>query len=89
MVEWDHVPLGYLSHPHATVLKIPLTLIGIVTICQGVTKSFSGLVACRFLLGLFEAGFMPGELVYPSVKKSCAEVRYRLYLLDRNVLQAT
>ena len=35
-------------------------ILGIVTICQGVTKSFGGLVACRFLLGLFEAGFMPG-----------------------------
>lgn len=36
---------------------------GIVTVCQGVTKSFGGLVACRFLLGVFEAGFMPGLLV--------------------------
>lgn len=34
---------------------------GIVTICQGVTASFGGLVACRFLLGVFEAGFLPGE----------------------------
>ena len=38
-------------------------MLGIVTICQGVTKSFGGLVACRFLLGLFEAGFMPGVSV--------------------------
>ena len=37
-----------------------LTIKGIITVCQGVTKSFGGLVACRFLLGLFEAGFMPG-----------------------------
>lgn len=34
---------------------------GIVTTCQGVTKSFSGLVVCRVLLGVFESGFMPGE----------------------------
>jgi hypothetical protein len=34
---------------------------GIITICQGLTQSFRGLVACRFLLGVFEAGFMPGN----------------------------
>lgn len=34
---------------------------GIVTVCQGVTKSFAGLVVCRVLLGMFESGFMPGE----------------------------
>lgn len=35
-------------------------ILGITTICQGFTASFGGLVACRFLLGVFEAGFMPG-----------------------------
>lgn len=34
---------------------------GIVTICQGLTRSFSGLVACRFFIGAFEAGFFPGK----------------------------
>ncbi|KAI4134025.1 MAG: hypothetical protein LQ347_001865 [Umbilicaria vellea] len=33
----------------------------VVTICQGVTQSYAGLIVCRFLLGLFEAGFVPGE----------------------------
>lgn len=28
---------------------------------MGLTKSFGGLIACRFLLGVFEAGFMPGR----------------------------
>lgn len=27
---------------------------------QGFTKSYAGLVACRFLMGIFEAGFVPG-----------------------------
>jgi MFS family permease len=35
-------------------------LSGIITVCMGFTKSFGGLIACRFLLGVFEAGFMPG-----------------------------
>ncbi|KAL8809274.1 MAG: hypothetical protein Q9200_003564 [Gallowayella weberi] len=33
---------------------------GIITVCQGATQSFAGLVVCRLLLGLFEAGFYPG-----------------------------
>ena len=37
-------------------------LSGIVTVCQGVTASFAGLVVCRFFLGLCEAGFFPGEI---------------------------
>ena len=28
---------------------------------MGLTQSYAGLVACRFFLGLFEAGFVPGE----------------------------
>lgn len=39
---------------------------GVITICQGVTKSFGGLVACRFLLGVFEAGFVPGLFIRPG-----------------------
>jgi MFS family permease len=33
---------------------------GVITICQGCTQSFAGLVVCRVLLGVFEAGFVPG-----------------------------
>lgn len=33
---------------------------GVVTVGMGLTRTFHGLVACRFLLGLFEAGFFPG-----------------------------
>lgn len=39
-------------------------ILGVVTTCQGVVKSFGGLVACRFLLGLFEAGLMPGRMTF-------------------------
>ena len=34
--------------------------IGVVTVCQGIAKSFAGLVVCRVLIGTFEAGFFPG-----------------------------
>lgn len=33
---------------------------GIITVCQGVTRSYAGLVVCRVLLGIFESGFFPG-----------------------------
>jgi MFS family permease len=33
---------------------------GIVMTCMGVVKNFKGLVACRVILGLCEAGFFPG-----------------------------
>ena len=33
---------------------------GIACMCQGFVKSNSGLIACRFFLGLFEGGFVPG-----------------------------
>lgn len=35
--------------------------LGVVTVCMGVTESYAGLIVCRFFLGLFEAGFFPGE----------------------------
>ncbi|GIJ91268.1 hypothetical protein Asppvi_010233 [Aspergillus pseudoviridinutans] len=33
---------------------------GITCMCQGLVKNKAGLVACRFFLGLCEAGFVPG-----------------------------
>ncbi|KAA8649960.1 hypothetical protein EYZ11_000973 [Aspergillus tanneri] len=33
---------------------------GIACMCQGLVKNTSGLIACRFFMGLFEAGFVPG-----------------------------
>lgn len=33
---------------------------GIVSVCQGLVQNYSGLLACRFFLGLFETGMFPG-----------------------------
>jgi len=35
-------------------------LFGFTTIMQGVVTSYSGLLATRFFLGLFESGMFPG-----------------------------
>ncbi|CAG8146546.1 unnamed protein product [Penicillium olsonii] len=60
------------------MLQTMLTFTGIVTICQGVTQSFGGLVACRFLLGLFEAGFMPGCIYLIAMYYKRHELQWRL-----------
>jgi len=48
------------------LLPALLTLWGIVTTLQGLVKSYSGLLACRFFLGLFEGGVFPGLVLYLS-----------------------
>ncbi|KAH0835352.1 hypothetical protein AYO21_01570 [Fonsecaea monophora] len=37
---------------------------GVVATLTGVVQNFAGLIACRLLLGLFEAGLFPGLVVY-------------------------
>jgi sugar phosphate permease len=39
---------------------------GIITMCQGFVKSYAGLIVCRVLLGIFEAGVFPGKLIANS-----------------------
>ncbi|KAH9833360.1 pantothenate transporter liz1 [Teratosphaeria destructans] len=47
---------------------IPLIMVlwGIVMTCMGTVKNFSGLAACRFFLGVAEAGLFPGVNYYLS-----------------------
>lgn len=35
-------------------------LFGLVTVCQGLVRNYSGLLATRFFLGLAETGMFPG-----------------------------
>lgn len=35
-------------------------MFGLVTVCQGLTQNYSGILATRFFLGLFECGMFPG-----------------------------
>ncbi|PLB43703.1 putative MFS transporter [Aspergillus steynii IBT 23096] len=51
---------------------------GIVTICQGVTGSFAGLVVCRVIIGLLEAGFMPGCVYLINMYYRRHELQWRL-----------
>ncbi|KAJ3718073.1 major facilitator superfamily domain-containing protein [Lentinula guzmanii] len=51
--------------PHL-MLPTMLTLWGIVTALQGIVDSYSGLLACRFFIGLLEGGVFPGLVLYLS-----------------------
>lgn len=53
---------------------------GVLTIGQGVTGSFGGLVACRVLIGLFEAGFVPGCVYLISMFYKRHELQWRVNL---------
>ena len=45
--------------PHVW-LAASMFLFGVVMMCQGFTTSWGGLMATRFLLGLFETSMFPG-----------------------------
>ena len=45
--------------------------IGISTVCAGLTRSYGGFLACRFFVGVFEAGLIPCELKF-SLKEQTA-----------------
>jgi len=56
-------------------------LFGIAGIGQGLVRNYSGLLACRFFLGLFEAGMFPGcfYLIGMWYKRSEAQRRYSFF----------
>jgi MFS family permease len=45
--------------PPRTLMAVTVLCWGIATACLGASKSFGALLACRFLLGLFEAACLP------------------------------
>ncbi|KAH7183386.1 major facilitator superfamily domain-containing protein [Fusarium flagelliforme] len=51
---------------------------GIVMTCMGVVQNFEGLVACRVILGVFEAGFFPGAVFIVSSWYPRHELQQRL-----------
>ena len=60
----DHGALGYV---HAYLYADFVPSIGIATIGEGLITSVGGLIAMRFLLGLFEAGLFPGAVYLISM----------------------
>ncbi|EFQ31284.1 high-affinity nicotinic acid transporter [Colletotrichum graminicola M1.001] len=56
--------------PSVWMSRIMITW-GIISMCQGATQSYAGILACRFFLGLAEAGFYPGVLYHLSFCSIC------------------
>ena len=56
-------------------------LFGVVSICQGLTSNYGGLLTTRFFLGLFEAGMFPGcfYLIGMWYQRSEAQRRYSFF----------
>lgn len=54
-----------------------MILWGAITVCQGVTESFAGLVVCRVIIGALEAGFLPGCLYLLSMYYRRHELQWR------------
>jgi MFS family permease len=51
--------------PNVWMSRIMFTW-GIISMCQAATQNYAGILACRFLLGLAEAGYFPGVLYHLS-----------------------
>ncbi|KAI9751638.1 MAG: hypothetical protein M4579_005985 [Chaenotheca gracillima] len=62
-------------------LSACMFLFGLATLCQGFVQNFSGLLATRFFLGLFETGMFPGcfYLIGMWYKRSEAQRRYSFF----------
>lgn len=72
------LPLKKLT-PRKWMSRIMLSW-GIVAMCSGATQNFAGLLACRFLLGLTEAGYVPGVLYHLSFWYPAERLPLRLAL---------
>ncbi|KAH3983221.1 hypothetical protein HBI52_088800 [Parastagonospora nodorum] len=51
--------------PNVWMSRIMMTW-GIISMCQGATQNYAGILVCRFFLGAAEAGFYPGVLYHFS-----------------------
>lgn len=67
-------------NPHVW-LAACILIFGIIMIAQGFVKSYSGLLATRFFLGLAEAGIFPGSFYLISFwyKKEESQKRFTVY----------
>lgn len=66
--------------PHVW-LSMCMVLFGAITIALGFVKNFGGLVACRFFLGMCEAGMFPGCFYLLSMwyRREEAQKRYSFF----------
>ena len=56
-------------------------LLGLFTICQGVIKTYGGLIAMRVFVGTFETGLIPGSVFLLSAYYPRFQLQWRLSVL--------
>lgn len=63
---------------------------GVVMVCQGLTQNYSGILATRFFLGLFECGMFPGCFYLLSMwyKRSEAQKRFTFFFCSTSLAGA-
>jgi MFS family permease len=62
-------------------MRSGLHLLGIFSIAQGLVTNFAGLVACRFIIGILEAGLIPGSIFLLSAYYPRYELQWRVSML--------
>ena len=62
-------------------LGIATLVLGVISTCQGLVHSYGGLLACRFLMGIFEAALPAGSALLMSsyYTKKEAAVRFAYF----------
>ncbi|GAB7352008.1 hypothetical protein MBLNU459_g2526t2 [Dothideomycetes sp. NU459] len=81
-------PSAYRADPF--VVSACMFVFGLITICQGVVKSYSALLATRFLLGLAETGMFPGAfyLIGMWYRRSEAQLRFSFFFCSTTLAGA-
>jgi len=86
------IPSNFLLKSMKPHIWLPLCLFGfgLVTITEGLTKNFSGIVTARFFLGLFETGMFPGcyYLISMWYKRSESQKRYTFFFSSTSLAGA-
>ncbi|KAG8739976.1 hypothetical protein FRC11_000476 [Ceratobasidium sp. 423] len=73
--------------PRDTAMAFITFAWGIVATLTGIVQSYGGLIACRLILGLFEAGLFPGMAVYLTFWYTRKELALRIgYLFVSSAL---
>ncbi|KAK8086112.1 MFS general substrate transporter [Apiospora phragmitis] len=66
----------------STWLSLIMVLWGIATIGQGLVTNVSGLVGCRFVLGIFEAGVFPGIFIIEGLLTVAVGAAAKFWVAD-------
>lgn len=76
------VPSNWLVKRFKAGFYLPLLIVswGIVSTCIGFVKSYGGLLAARFFLGLCEGGLLGGMVIYLAMFYRRHDLMYRIGL---------